>query len=329
MSQTMAGIEKDNGFEIRLRTGWKDDETQLLLNEVKKAEEKKLPLKAVFLKVADATGRKPNSIRNYYYLKAKEDGSGLDKRTVSFTPFTKSEIRELVYDVLKAQGEGESVRSATLRLGGGDRHKMLRYQNKYRSVVKNNRSLVESVIDELENGGEKYFNPYTEKTLRGRKPMKYAAKQPDIVEMVGSTIKSLNETGQDVEGFLRGLANIARLASQNKTTHISDDYSVLREEIALLSAKLKERERALGEQKGEMNSMQMENGLLLKRQKELMAEVEKERQKLLRITYMYNQLIKVNRDFLELNGLNKVSVLSEYISELSRRMSEYEKQAVE
>lgn len=329
MSQTMAGIEKDNGFEIRLRTGWKDEETQLLLNEVKKAEEKKLPLKAVFLKVAESTGRKPNSIRNYYYLKAKEDGSGLDKRTVSFTPFTKAEIRELVYDVLKAQGEGESVRSATLRLGGGDRHKMLRYQNKYRSVIKNNRELVESVIEELEAAGEKYFNPYTEKTLRGRKPMKYSAKQPDIVEMVGATIKNLNETGQDVEGFLRGLANIAKLASQNKIAHVSDEHNSLREEIAVLTAKVKERERALSEQKSELNSVQMENELLLKRQKELMAEVEKERQKLLRITYMYNQLIKVNRDFLELNGLNKVSVLSEYISELSRRMSEYEKQAVD
>ena len=69
--------------------------------------------------------------------------------------------------------------------------------------------------------------------------------------------------------------------------------------------------------------------MLLRRQKELMLESEKERQKLLRVTYMYNQLIKVNRDFLELNGLNKVSVLSEYITELTRRMNEYEKQAAE
>jgi hypothetical protein len=329
MSQTMAGAEKDNGFEIRLRTGWKDEETQLLLNEVKKAEERKLPLKAVFMKVADATGRKPNSIRNYYYLKAKEDGSGLDKRTVSFTPFTKAEIRKLIYDVLKSQGEGESVRSATLRLGGNDRHKMLRYQNKYRSVIKNNRALVQSVIEELENNGEKYFNPYTEKTLRGRKPMKYTIKQPDIVEMVGATIKSLNETGQDVEGFLRGLMNIAKLASMNKGVQLNEEHGDLREEIALLNAKLSERERALNEQKGELSALRLENDLLLKRQKELIADCEKEKQKLTRITYMYNQLIKVNRDFLELNGLNKVSVLSEYITELTRRMNEYEKQAAE
>ncbi len=328
MSQSMAGNEKDS-FEIRVRTGWKDEETELLLNEVKKAEEKNLPLKAVFSRVADETGRKPNSIRNYYYMKVKEGGSGLDKRTVSFTPFTKAEIRRLIADVLRAQGEGESVRSCTLRLGGGDRHKMLRYQNKYRSIIKNNRSLVQGVMDELDAAGEKYFNPYTEKTLRGRKPLKYVLKQPDIVEMVGSTIKSLNETGQDVEGFLRGLMNIAKLASQNKSMPEGENQSALQNEIALLSIKLKERERALNEHYSEISSLKLENELLLKRQKELLTENEKERQKLLRITYMYNQLIKVNRDFLELNGLNKVSVLSEYITELTRRMNEYEKQAAE
>ena len=130
MSQSTASSEKENSFEIRVRTGWKDEETELLLNEVKMAEDNKLPLKAVFSKVAGETGRKPNSIRNYYYMKVKENGSGLDKRTVSFTPFSKTEIRKLLADVLKAQGDGESVRSCTLRLGGGDRHKMLRYQNK-------------------------------------------------------------------------------------------------------------------------------------------------------------------------------------------------------
>jgi hypothetical protein len=326
----MASNEKD-GFEIRVRTGWKDEETELLLSEVKKAEEKNLPLKAVFSRVADETGRKPNSIRNYYYMKVKEGSSGLDKRTVSFTPFSKAEIRRLIADVLKAQGEGESVRSCTLRLGGGDRHKMLRYQNKYRSIIKNNRTLVKSIMEELDANGEKYFNPYTEKTLRGRKPLKYVLKQPDIVEMVGSTIKSLNETGQDVEGFLRGLMNIAKLASQNKGGGAvsPDNQSALQNEIAMLSIKLKERERALNEHYNEIASLRLENDMLLGRQKELLTENEKERQKLLRITYMYNQLIKVNRDFLELNGLNKVSVLSEYITELTRRMNEYEKQVAE
>jgi hypothetical protein len=326
----MASNEKD-GFEIRVRTGWKDEETELLLSEVKKAEEKNLPLKAVFSRVADETGRKPNSIRNYYYMKVKEGSSGLDKRTVSFTPFSKAEIRRLIADVLKAQGEGESVRSCTLRLGGGDRHKMLRYQNKYRSIIKNNRTLVKSIMEELDASGEKYFNPYTEKTLRGRKPLKYVLKQPDIVEMVGSTIKSLNETGQDVEGFLRGLMNIAKLASQNKGGGAvsPDNQNALQNEIAMLSIKLKERERALNEHYNEIASLRLENDMLLGRQKELLTENEKERQKLLRITYMYNQLIKVNRDFLELNGLNKVSVLSEYITELTRRMNEYEKQVAE
>ena len=42
------GNEKDNGFEIRVRTGWKDDETELLLNEVKKSGGKKTSVKSRF-----------------------------------------------------------------------------------------------------------------------------------------------------------------------------------------------------------------------------------------------------------------------------------------
>ncbi len=329
MSQSTARNEKENNFEIRARSGWKYEETDLLLKEVKIAEERKLPLKSVFLKVASETGRKPNSIRNYYYMKVKEDGSGLEKRTVSFTPFSKPEIKKLIAFVLKAQGNGESVRNCTLRLGDGDKHKMLRYQNKYRSVIKSNRALVQEVIDELSQAKEKFFNPYTEKTLRGRKPLKYAMGKPDIVEIVGLTIKNLNDTGQDVEGFLRGLMNITSLASQNKATAADEEAVKIRNDMKILELKVKERERALNELKDEIASLKLENELMLARQKELIGECERERQKLMRITYLYNQLIKVNRDFLELNGLNKVSVLSEYITELTRRMNEYEKQAVE
>lgn len=44
----------------------------------------------------------------------------------------------LLETVLHGQAQGMSVRSITMQMGGGDKKAMLRYQNKYRSLVKNN-----------------------------------------------------------------------------------------------------------------------------------------------------------------------------------------------
>ena len=101
----------------------------------------------MFDRVASITGRKPNSIRNYYYLKIKEEGSPL---STTFIPFPKEETEELIHDMLKGQAEGRSVRSMAMEMGGGDKKLMLRYQNKYRSTIKNNEELTRSVMERME-----------------------------------------------------------------------------------------------------------------------------------------------------------------------------------
>ena len=58
------------------------------------------------------------------------------------------------------QAKGLSVRACALQLGGGDRSRMLRYQNKYRSLVRNRRNLVEETMRTLEREGVAYLNPY-------------------------------------------------------------------------------------------------------------------------------------------------------------------------
>ena len=49
------------------RAGWSDSENKLLWETADEAQHKGLPLKAVFEQIARQTGRRPNSIRNYYY----------------------------------------------------------------------------------------------------------------------------------------------------------------------------------------------------------------------------------------------------------------------
>ena len=111
-----------------------------------------MPLKAVFEQIARQTGRRPNSIRNYYYaqVRSREDGGG---HTARFVPFTQEEVDWLMEQVLIARSAGQSVRSCLQKLSGGDHSLMLRYQNKYRAVIKSRPEYVHALVDRLNGEG--------------------------------------------------------------------------------------------------------------------------------------------------------------------------------
>ena len=134
------------------RSGWSGEETRLLWETAEEAGQKGLPLKAVFERIARETGRRPNSIRNYYYAQvAKREGGGA--RTARFVPFTEQEVCELMEQVLRDRAQGRSVRSCLTRLSNGDHSLMLRYQNKYRSVLKTRPELVSRIVEKLRAEG--------------------------------------------------------------------------------------------------------------------------------------------------------------------------------
>ena len=54
------------------------------------------------------------------------------------------------------------MRSCTLAMGNGDTRSMLRYQNKYRSVIKKDPALVREVMAELTSEGIAAFDPYVQ-----------------------------------------------------------------------------------------------------------------------------------------------------------------------
>lgn len=146
----MMDYKLKNAFQRIGGKGWSEQEIKLLFSEAEFAEEQGYPLKNVFEKVAEATGRKPNSIRNFYYMRLKdEEGAKL-----SFTPFSKDEVEKLMCTMLSGQSEGKSVRRIAYELGDGDKKKMLRYQNKYRSVLRSDPDYVKELIDRLSRDGQ-------------------------------------------------------------------------------------------------------------------------------------------------------------------------------
>ena len=140
-------------------TGWREDEIDQLWNEIQRANENGQPLRSVFEQMGETLGRKPNSVRNYYYMQLRARDGATMRRAAPFETFSEGEVRALVKSVLRARAEGHSVRAAVMALSGGDHTRMLRYQNKYRSVLKKKPELVEDVLRELQSEGIACNNP--------------------------------------------------------------------------------------------------------------------------------------------------------------------------
>lgn len=171
----------------RGRAGWSKEETDMLFNEARRAVAENRPMKSVFSAVAASTGRMPNSIRNYYYLELKNQ-DGLHKS--GFMPFMHDQVDLLLEDMLTSQARGRSVRSIAMELAGGDKKQMLRYQNKYRSVLRSNPDLIDSAIKRLSERGEEYVNPFDHKRVR---------KDKNVSALIKEIYASLAELEKNIE----------------------------------------------------------------------------------------------------------------------------------
>lgn len=157
----------------KARAGWREDEIDRLWHEIRRANESGLPLRSVFENLGDELGRRPNSVRNYYYMRLRGQDQSAMRRALPFETFSDDEVRALVRSVLLLRAQGRSVRAAVMELAGGDQQRMLRYQNKYRAILKKRPDMVQEICAELQNEGVQCVNPLhacapDEQALRGR-----------------------------------------------------------------------------------------------------------------------------------------------------------------
>ncbi len=133
------------------RAGWQEAETARLFTAVKEANASGAPLRSVFESLSGDLGRKPNSIRNYYYACLRQQSA--EVHPPAFQPFTPEETHELLRQVLMARGRGVSVRACVMEMSEGSHSRMLRYQNKYRTILKTRPELIAQVCEELKQEG--------------------------------------------------------------------------------------------------------------------------------------------------------------------------------
>ena len=149
--------------------GWSFSLAKSLIMSVLQNDKK--PLTFVFKKFALENSRATHSVRNYYYKLIETLQA--DKKLLSRFNLSNDEVKklfnshhfssvtekELLLKILPLKNQ-KSVRSACLQLAKNDTNLMVRYQNKYRNLIRNKKAEVIKVMEELTKKGIKTRNPY-------------------------------------------------------------------------------------------------------------------------------------------------------------------------
>jgi len=287
---------------MRPHTGWSAEEDAQLLERAAAAQQHGQSMRSVFEEIAQLSGRRPNSVRNYYYARVKTDEGKTISHNPAFVPFTPEESRQLLADVLSAQAVGESVRACTLRLAGGDNRRMLRYQNKYRQLIKSDPALVRGVIAAMRKGDKPVFDPYAPPV--GKKRAGRPKKQPREIAELLETLSRVE--GLDVPALLHALGALAVSAvggakAQRRLSETESNLARLTRENELLSAQLVRANESVA--------------------------VQQERY--LSLLGYFRQLIRVNTEFLKTNPTGKRTELASYLRDLQTSVASCEKLMVE
>ena len=143
---------------------WKDEKIKELFSFIENGKKQNENLTKLFDAFAKKTGRMPNSVRNYYYMeldnllsnpkRAQKLNIKLEMhQKINPKEFTFEESKELVKNILKLTAQGMSVRKACLVLAKDNINEMVRYQNKYRTIMLKDKKLFDECISELKSSG--------------------------------------------------------------------------------------------------------------------------------------------------------------------------------
>lgn len=229
---------------------WKNSEVKELFGMVEDYKEKNKSLKLAFIAHAQKYGRKPNSVRNYYYhevdnlkvddKRLKSLGINLNlhnKTTVAY--FSPEEEKDLMKEVDQMVKKGISVRKACLTLSGGDVGQMLRYQNKYRNYLAKNKKNQEKNDDLIKK-----------------------ETKPDNIITFKRTGKTLSDS--EIQSLFMGLVRLVKRHAIEESDELykaklTEANNNLRKAIASLSANKRDYDKL----KDELSKVKSENSRLV------------------------------------------------------------------
>ena len=172
--------------------------TKELISKVHEAKKRKQTLLSAFITFAKENGYSTGSVRNHYYKIVKTTNKDCDLykklglsdrlKPAFIKEFTLAEEKELLYLIAKGVAQGKSVRKTILELSNGSEKLALRYQNKFRNLVKQNSPLLAIVTKKVEEetGVKVFFK-------KSKKSKEQKLIESKINQMLDDIIKSTNE----------------------------------------------------------------------------------------------------------------------------------------
>ena len=144
-----------------------NNEINELISECKDAKENGKSLVKIFDTFAKKYNKASGTVRNLYYkIVTNKDKFFIETEIPSilkpafFKEFTRAETKSIVKTILINKTKNTSVRQSVYKMANGNEKLALRYQNKYRNLLKSQK---ETVINIAKSISEEYgvnVNPY-------------------------------------------------------------------------------------------------------------------------------------------------------------------------
>lgn len=215
--------------------GYKEKDVKGLMELIKNKGDRSLT--AVFNEYAARSGKKQGTVRNLYYAmckKSKADGefrnglSGSEALSVNeIKPFGEREECELVKNILLKKKNGSSVRAAIMSLTD-DPKEQLRFQNKFRSVLRTKTELVKEILAEI-NAGEADLKSVT-KEYYGVSVPEHSLKR--LKQEINLLVRKIGEKTQRENAFLKEKISALELENMRLNALLYGENGVTREKSA-------------------------------------------------------------------------------------------------
>ena len=296
--------------------------------EVEKAIEQRMPKNRAFEVIAEKTGLKINTIRNYYYRYTRDQENDKEANTEGMSGFRKSyigrnftneEVDNLIANMLIAQAQGRSVRGCANSLSGGDPKLLIRLQNKYRNTIAGKPDYVNKLMAEMEQKGIKFYNPYTNEYVNTDNKsdimLMESIERKDILTILSNIAENMQKI-QNVSlyQFFKGICDLSQMAVNNiSNVTISNQNEIpdrkTTERMGRMEEDIKSKDRMI---------VELNNKVLVYE-----TRLEEQRHRSNRLISLFRQLITINREFIGLSDVNKLTKLSDYISKIESCIEDY------
>lgn len=265
--------------EFMMQSKWSNVEVKKLFQTVEKYKNENKSLLDAFKEFAKKSNRKPNSVRNYYYLEIRELSQNIERQKklgidlsnhkVNFSDkFSEEETKNLIKEILRQKCMGVSVRKSCLNLADGDLSKMVRFQNKFRNISATNRKLYEQCLSELKIEG-----------------LGIKSEKRNVVYMKPQERKLSDE---DVNSLFLGLINLVKkTAIENVEKSLVSETEFANTTLRQTLSKLSQAEKTVSTLSSELTSLQIENKKIREENILLKTKIAK---------FMSQQIIKTNKN---------------------------------